>query len=225
MKRPYIICHMMMSLDGRIDCAMTEELKGVEDYYLTLDSFHASSHLSGRVTAEKEMAQMGKFTSDDHTSIGKEDYFIASKKEGYEIIIDTKGTLLWEDQEKEKTPLLVLTSEDTSLSYFSYLKEKHISYIATGKKAVDLRRAMELLSEVFHVERLVVVGGGHINAGFLSKGLIDEISILIGSGIDGRDGMCSVFDGLSSTKSVTHLKLKDVKVFDSGAVWLRYLTK
>lgn len=30
MKKPYIICHMMTSLDGRIDCAMTSKLKGVE---------------------------------------------------------------------------------------------------------------------------------------------------------------------------------------------------
>ena len=29
MKKPYIICHMMISLDGRIDCAMTEQLPGV----------------------------------------------------------------------------------------------------------------------------------------------------------------------------------------------------
>ena len=26
MKKPYIVCHMMTSLDGRIDCAMTEQL-------------------------------------------------------------------------------------------------------------------------------------------------------------------------------------------------------
>ena len=30
MKKPYIICHMMTSLDGRIDCAMTSKLKGIE---------------------------------------------------------------------------------------------------------------------------------------------------------------------------------------------------
>ena len=36
MNKPYIICHMMSSVDGRIDCAMTEQLKGVEDYYETL---------------------------------------------------------------------------------------------------------------------------------------------------------------------------------------------
>ena len=36
MNKPYIICYMMSSVDGRIDCAMTEQLKGVEDYYETL---------------------------------------------------------------------------------------------------------------------------------------------------------------------------------------------
>ena len=36
MKKPYIICHMMTSVDGRIDCAMTSKLSGVSDYYTTL---------------------------------------------------------------------------------------------------------------------------------------------------------------------------------------------
>lgn len=36
MNKPYIICYMMSSVDGRIDCDMTEQLKGVEDYYETL---------------------------------------------------------------------------------------------------------------------------------------------------------------------------------------------
>ena len=225
MNRPYIVCHMMMSLDGRIDCAMTEQLKGVDEYYKTLDSFHAPTHLSGRVTAEKEMALKGKFHPNDDKSLGREDYFMASEKEGYEVVVDSKGTLLWEDQEKEENPLLVLTSEDVTLSYLNYLKERHISYIATGKGKVNLIRACELLSDVFIVKRMAVVGGGHINAAFLEEGLLDEISILIGSGIDGREKMGSVFDGLKMSKSVTPLKLESVKVLDSEAIWLRYLTK
>ena len=28
MNKPYIVCHMMTSVDGRIDCAMTEQLPG-----------------------------------------------------------------------------------------------------------------------------------------------------------------------------------------------------
>ncbi len=31
MNKPYIICHMMTSVDGRIDCAMTEHLPGVQN--------------------------------------------------------------------------------------------------------------------------------------------------------------------------------------------------
>ena len=65
-------------------------------------------------------------------------------------------------------------------------------------------------------------GGGHINAGFLAAGLLDEVSILIGAGIDGRGGMQSVFDGLPMERGVTPLKLTSVQQYGSGAVWLRY---
>lgn len=38
---------------------------------------------------------------------------------------------------------------------------------------------MEILHEQFHVERLAILGGGHINGGFLEVGLIDEVSLLV----------------------------------------------
>lgn len=31
--RLYIICHMMSSVDGRIDCAMTEKIDNTDAYY------------------------------------------------------------------------------------------------------------------------------------------------------------------------------------------------
>ncbi len=70
--------------------------------------------------------------------------------------------------------------------------------------------------------RAAVVGGGHINAGFLAAGLLEEVSILIDAGIDGRGGMTAVFDGLPEDCPVTPLKLNSVQRFESGAVWLRY---
>ena len=36
MKKPYMICHMMMSIDGRIDCGMTVKIAGSNEYYETL---------------------------------------------------------------------------------------------------------------------------------------------------------------------------------------------
>ena len=210
MIKPYIVCHMMTSVDGRIDCAMTEHLPGVQEYYDTLDALDAPTRISGRVTAELEMALPGKFEAK------------AADVEGYEIVVDTHGTLLWGESAEDERPLLILTSEQVSKEYLAYLNGKHISWIACGKEHVDLKRACEILAAEFDVKRSAAVGGGHINAGFLAAGLLDEVSILIGAGIDGRGGMQSVFDGLPMERGVTPLKLTSVQQYGSGAVWLRY---
>ena len=225
MKKPYIICHMMTSVDGRIDCAMTEHLPGVQEYYDTLDALNAPSRVSGRVTAQLEMACPGVFESETQTPLGKEAFSKAASAAGYEIVADTRGTLLWDGENDEARPLLILTCESVSREYLAYLDGLGISWIACGKEHIDLRRACEILSAEFGVERMAVVVGGHWNAAFLAAGLLDEVSVLIGAGIDGRGGMSAVFDGLAPEKDVTPLALESVQAFESGAVWLRYKVK
>lgn len=222
MKRPYIICHMMTSLDGRIDCAMTSKLPGINDYYTTLDEINVPTTVSGRVTAELEMAELGEFIPENKEKHGQEGF---SKKEdatGYEIVIDTNGKLLWPDAKGLAKPYLIITSENVTKEYLSYIDEKNISWIASGKDKVDIVKASQILLEQFNVERMGIVGGSKINTAFLQAGLLDEISILVGAGIDGRGGMSAVFDGLPMNADVTSLKLIYVKKFDSDAVWLRY---
>ena len=109
--------------------------------------------------------------------------------------------------------------------YLHYLEERHISWIACGREKIDLARAAEILAEEFHVGRMGIVGGAAINTAFLDAGLLDEISIVVGAGIDGRGCMVSVFDGLNADHPLVPLKLISVKQFDSEAVWLRYRTK
>lgn len=222
MKKPYIICHMMTSVDGRIDCAMTEHLPGVQEYYETLDSLDAPSRVSGRVTAQLEMSLSGEFHAKKNELLGEEKFSKAANADGYEIVMDTKGTLLWNDDLGSRRPLLIVTSENVNREYLDYLDSRHISWIACGKDKIDLKRVCEILAESFGVKRMAVVGGGHINAAFLAAGLLDEVSILIGAGIDGRGGMAAVFDGLPKGRPVTQLKLKSVSQYDSGAVWIRY---
>ena len=83
---------------------------------------------------------------------------------------------------------------------------------------------MEILKEAFGVERLALTGGGHINAAFLEAGLIDEISLMIAPGIDGRKGMATVFDGIEDPdRSPTQLRLTGVENIGNGVVWLRYI--
>ena len=214
MKKPYVICHMMTAVDGRIDCAMTEQLPGVQEYYSTLDSLAAPSRVSGRVTAQLEMARPGIFEPQD-AALGHESFSRNADADGYEIVIDTRGTLLWDEPDTSERPLLIVTSERVSRDYIAYLDGLHISWIACGKEHVDLKRACEILAAEFDVKRAAAVGGGHINAGFLAAGLLDEVSILIGAGIDGRGGMQSVFDGLPMERGVTPLKHTD-RIADYG---------
>ncbi len=56
-KRPYIICHMISSIDGRIDCSMTE-------YYEALGQLQCPSLIMGRVTMELHYASAGRFIAD-----------------------------------------------------------------------------------------------------------------------------------------------------------------
>lgn len=221
MEKPYIVCHMMMSVDGRIDCGMTAKLRGNAEYYSTLDALDAPNRVSGRRTAELEMAE-GPYEGKDSVPIGKPGFFKAQDADGYEIVLDTKGTLQWKDGASYQRPLLIVTSERASREYLAYLEGQHISWIATGEDRIDLHAAVDTLAQEFGVRRMAVVGGGTINAGFLDAGLLDEVSILLGPGIDGRAGMASTFDGLPHDREPFLLKLEDVTTYDDGAIWIRY---
>ena len=85
-----------------------------------------------------------------------------------------------------------------------------------------MKKAVEILYKEFNIKRLTVVGGPLINSSFLDEDLLDEISILIGPGIDRRKGMPGVFDGFNMKHPITQLKFKEVKTFEDGAVWIRY---
>lgn len=222
MNKPYIVCHMMSAIDGRIDCAMTEKLKGVEKYYDTLRELNVPTTLSGRVTAQLEMAEQGMFEPKNKEPFGKESFSKKADAAGYNVITDTKGCLLWMNEIHEEKPLIIVTSEQVTKDYLSYLDAKNISWIACGKTKIDLARAVKILADEFGVERMAVVGGGTINGAFLEAGLLDEISILFGAGIDGRGGMGASFDGRTMDKEPISLKLENITSYESGAVWLRY---
>ena len=219
---PFIVCHMMESLDGRIDCAMTEKLAGSEEYYSAIKELEIPTVIFGRVTAQMEVTSEPPFSGDAGEPLGKEAVHKAENAEGYTVVADTRGTLGWREGKADGRPLLILLSERVGQNYLRYLESKGISYIATGKERIDLARAAEILYSGFGVQRLGVEGGGTVNAGFLAAGLLDEISIILAPGIDARCGMRASFDGLPPGSEPVRLKLLSAKSFDDGALWLRY---
>lgn len=121
MMRPTIICYMMTSLDGRIDCAMTEQLKGTKEYYQILQELDLPNTVSGRTTAELEMALPGRFEARNPEPYGKEGFSKKTDAPGYEVVVDTKGKLLWEKERNTEKPYLIITSSQVSQAYLAYL--------------------------------------------------------------------------------------------------------
>lgn len=225
--KPHIIIHMMSSIDGRIDCPMVGQLS-TDEYYVALEKLGPCSKLSGRVTMalECDAVQSASAQPVPGRKTGRESVHVAQKAEEYTIVADTYGRLRWNSGEADGHPLLCLVSEQVTEEYLEHLRGLGISWIATGQDRLGLPRAMELLYGEFGVKRVAVVGGGHICGGFLEAGLIDEVSLMVAPGIDGRAGQTAVFDGLRTEECHPHhLKLKSAEPWATGIVWLRYTMK
>lgn len=221
MNRPYIYCHMMESLDGRIECSMLESLEGGDEYYKVLENLPTHSTISGKVTAKLELAS-GIYKETSYLPYNKGGFKINKVSKKYEIIFDTLGSLLWDNYPSD---LIIVTSKNVSTNYLKYLDNLNISYIISDNEKIDINYTLDILYNNFNIKNLVLVGGGNINATFLNLGLIDEISIILAPGIDGRKNKTALFDGLSEDTLPFKLKLKSVETFNNGSILIKYFTK
>lgn len=211
---------MMASIDGRIDCAMTEQIEG-NSYYEALEALNIDATIEGKITALMHYAEKGLFDNGDSPAVGAEEFFKSHDSNHWEAVVETRGSLLW--PEGDTPDRLCIVSQLTSRAYLDYLRDRGISYIVTGRDHVDLAHATTLMYSEFGAERIGVVGGGHINGSFLAMGLIDEVSMVFGPAIDGREGFASAFDGIeASHEHPFKLQLKSVRQMDDECVWLRY---
>jgi riboflavin biosynthesis pyrimidine reductase len=137
--------------------------------------------------------------------------------------VDTLGKLRWAGGDLDGDHLICVVSEQVPEDYLAMLRQKGISYIVAGASSVDLAGAVNQLGEHFGIRMLLLEGGGHINGAFLEAGLVDEVSLLLVPGIDGRHEIPAIFDGVSPSKDkAVPLKLKSVEQREHDALWIRY---
>jgi 2,5-diamino-6-(ribosylamino)-4(3H)-pyrimidinone 5'-phosphate reductase len=223
MKRPHIICHMASSVDGKIDGDSLRALLGNEEYETTGEQLNGDAWICGRTTMERHFAEKEPFVSASNRPVGPQPVFVARKADSYAISVDTHGRLRWPGGDLDGDHLICVVSEQASEDYLGYLRENGISYVVAGPSAVDLPNAMDQLGEHFGIRTLLLEGGGHINGGFLEADLVDELSLLIIPGIDGRHEIPAVFDGLGPARNkAVPLELKSVDQREGGILWVRY---
>lgn len=221
--KPHIICHMISTIDGRIDGSAFTKVTGENDYEVTAEKLNSNAWICGRTTMQLHFADDELFVSSSKRPAGPQPVHVARNADSYAIVVETAGRLRWSEDNIDGDHLLCIVSERASDDYLELLRNKGVSYIVAGNQEVDLGLAMNLLGKHFEIHTLLLEGGGHINGGFLKAGLVDEVSLLLAPAIDGRSGIPAVFDGLGADRAeAVSLKLKSFEQLKSGVLWLRY---
>lgn len=221
--RPYTICHMLCSVDGKIDGAALAAVIVQNEYEATGVRLEGDAWVCGRTTMERHFAEAERFVSMSNQASGPQPVHVAQHAKSYAIAIDTTGKLRWPGADLGGDHLICVVSERVAEDYLSMLRDKGISYIVAGESTVDLVKAVDLLGRHFGIRRLLLEGGGHINGAFLQADLVDEVSLLLVPGIDGRHEIPAVFDGVNSSHTTAvPLKLKSVEHREKDALWIRY---
>ena len=201
-------------------------LFGEGEYEATGALLDGDAWICGRTTMQQHFADDGPFVPTSNTPAGPQPVHVARRAESYAISVDTSGKLRWSGSDLNGDHLICIVSEHAPADYLSMLREKHISYIVSGATSVDLGRAVDELAKHFGIRTLLLEGGGHINGAFLEAGLVDEVSLLLVPGVDGRHEIPAVFDGVTSTgRGAVPLKLKSVEQWGNDTLWIRYEVK
>lgn len=234
MKRPYVICHILSSLDGKINGPFmgTGSAAGLAGTYASLRSgMNADAWLYG-TSATKEFTDHVRPVLEDGSSVPDGDFVADDQAELYYVSVDTEGEIGWESgtfANRGRTPAHVIEvlTDSTSASYKAYLRKRGVSYILAGRDSLDCRLAAEKLYRLFHIKKLLICGGGVVNWSFLQAGVIDELSLLLAPVTDGSRGSASLFTQLSSLNegSPVEFTLKTVEKAGDNGVYLNYLAE
>lgn len=235
MDRPYIICHMAMSLDGKVTgdfLGKSEYGKFIEDYYRIHREYGADGFLCGRVTMEGSFPQSSVTTQEyDGPPIARKDY-IAEKAAFYAVAIDPKGKIWWSnrtisdpDEGYDGAHIIEVLTESVPDAFLAHLRNKGVSYIFGGKTELDLALVLKKLKDLFGIEKLLLEGGGIVNGSFLEEDLIDEISLVVIPAAECNENAIPLFKtGKYGAKTVLAkpFHLKETKRLNDDGLWLIY---
>ena len=230
--RPYVMCLMMTSVDGKI----LGEKWGNDPQVKTLIETFEKSHeqlgigawIVGRTTMEKDFTDFAKpILKKGHQEVDRSDFVADHQGERFAIAIDGQAKLGWNSATMQGDYVITVLTEAVPDAYLAHLKDIGVSYLFAGKKDVDLKIALHKLRHLFGIEKLMLEGGAHINGSFLNEELIDELHQLLLPIADGTIETSTLFEVDKSMKKegATLLKLENVKQIENDVLWLTYKFK
>lgn len=225
--KPYVICHMCTSLDGKIIGHRWGKLPGYKHesdlFETTAASFGIGAWLVGTTTMD-EFDGPKKALPRAKRQVPRRDHIVNKDAKSFGIGADAKGVLRFKHNEVGGDHVVLLVTERVSNDYLAHLQNAGVSYLFCGKKEIDLKLALEKLAHAFKLKKLMLQGGGKFNGSMLKAGLIDEISHITVPIADGASRVSSLFDiaGKPPAKAAATLHLTSLKKLPGGAIWARY---
>ena len=227
--KPHVICHMMVSLDGRIHPSRyTASPDGNrQDWTKVYEDVHAAlagdAWLVGRVT----MAEMSKGTPHPPVVAGKvaRPHHFAKRDAGsYAIAFDRSGKLHFAKADVGGDHVVVLLGPDVPDVHLAELAGDGISYIVAPDQAMEPRPLLELLGRELGIRRVLLEGGGNVNGSLLAAGVVDEVSLVVAPAIDGAIGITGPFEvpEAAGLAGKVRLRFAGSEALPHGAVQLRY---
>jgi 2,5-diamino-6-(ribosylamino)-4(3H)-pyrimidinone 5'-phosphate reductase len=223
--RPYVICHMCSSVDGKIMGLRWGKLPGYPHesdlFETTAASFGIGAWLVGTTTMD-EFDGRKMALPRAPKSFKRGDHIARPKAKSFGIGTDAKGVLRFQQNEVGGDHVVLLVTERVSNDYLAHLQAAGVSYLFCGKQKIDLAVALRKLGSAFGLRKLMLQGGGTFNGAMLQAGLVDEVSHITVPVADGGGDVVTMFHGGPSAKSAATLRLFSHKILRGGAVWCRY---
>jgi riboflavin biosynthesis pyrimidine reductase len=225
--KPYVICHMCTTIDGRILTDRWPRLPGRKSasslFESTADSFGIGAWLVGTTTM-REFAGRDRKLKAAGRRVERRDHLADRRARRFAIGADAHGKLRFQKPDVEGDHVVLLVSRRVSPGYLAHLQDAGVSYLFCGDDHVDLKVALDKLRRALGIRRLMLEGGGAFNGAMLRAGLVDEISQIVVPVVDGGRGITTLFDipGDPPPKAAAALRLKSQKKLPGGVSWFRY---
>jgi riboflavin biosynthesis pyrimidine reductase len=224
MKRPYVVAHVLSSIDGRVQLHNWPKLNFAGIFESTAETFKSDAWIVGRTTMQEFSSKKPHKLGRPDASIPKEDFVSSHLAKTYAVAIDPSGKCRWDSNMVSTEHVIEVLTERVSTAYLKHLRERRVSYIFAGEMSIDLKVALTKLGKLFGIRKVRIDGGGIVWGSFLKASVIDEISHIVVPVADGSIGTPTVFDAEQghNRRTAKALRLKSIKRFPGGIVWLRY---
>ena len=232
MNRPYVICHMLQSIDGKIAGGFFREKQTLELAKIYSDiskDYNGDAIIYGTTTAQEMFSSSKTAPVLNQNPIQKIDYIYKNDKNKWIVVIDPQGQISFNQSVYQNTRLkdknlIVILTENISSQYLETLKSLNISYLFTGKDEIDLRLALEKLYDLFSIKKLLLQGGGITNTYFIKEDLIDELSLVVSPILSGEEKQPNIFKDCHEYIGQT-FDLKQSDLLMKSGFYLKYVRK